>query len=206
MEHKRGNKNQTKPKQKTPRKNEGRVRRANTAHITVSGYTGAQRNKGARHTLSNSPGDIWSYIHQLLTLERLLLIEAVTNQTEKEALVAKEGAGFKFCKPCALHCPAPQKHGTGRAPLQPGGARSLGEANSGADFTFQSESMHVDTCAHPPVSGQASVAMASSPPRPLSRLGGQGRHDPPLILHMGRGGPRPVLGGARGQPSHTKSL
>lgn len=94
------------------------------------------------------------------------MIEAVTNQTEKEALVAKEGAGFKFCKPCALHCPAPQKHGTGRAPLQPGGARSLGEANSGADFTFQSESMHVDTCAHPPVSGQASVATASSPPRP----------------------------------------
>lgn len=80
--------------------------RANTAHITVSGYTGAQHEERARHTLSNSPGDIWSYIHQLLTLERLLLIEAVTNQTEKEALVAKEGAGFKFCKPFELHCPA----------------------------------------------------------------------------------------------------
>lgn len=57
---------------------------------------GARREERARHTLSNSPGDIWSYIHQLLTLERLLLIEAVTNQTEKEALIAKEGAGFKF--------------------------------------------------------------------------------------------------------------
>ena len=71
---------------------------------------GAQREERARHTLSNSPGDIWSYIHQLLTLERLLLIEAVTTQTEKEALVAREGAGFEFCKPFALHRPAPQKH------------------------------------------------------------------------------------------------
>lgn len=70
-----------------------------TAHATVSGYTGAQRDERARHTLSNSPGDIWSNIQQLLTLERPLLIEAVTNRTEKEALVAREGAGFKFCKP-----------------------------------------------------------------------------------------------------------
>lgn len=105
--------------------NNGRVkeegRRANTAHVTVSGYTGAQREERARHTLSNSPGDIWSYIHQLLTLERPLLIEAVTNQTEKEALVAREGAGFKFCKPFALHRPAPQKHSTGWALLRPGG-------------------------------------------------------------------------------------
>lgn len=106
----KGKKKPNQTQTENPQKNEGRVRRANTAHITVSGYTGAQRDKRARHTLSNSPGDIWSYIHQLLTLERLLLIEAVTNQTEKEALVAKEGAGFKFCKPCALHCPAPQKH------------------------------------------------------------------------------------------------
>lgn len=54
----------------------------------------------------------------------------------------------------------------------------------------QKACMYVDTCGHPPVSGQASAATASSPPRPHPRLGGQGRQDPPLILNAGRSGPR----------------
>lgn len=38
--------------------------------------------EGGLGTVNNSPGDIWSYI-QLLTLERLSLIEAVRIQMER---------------------------------------------------------------------------------------------------------------------------
>lgn len=76
-------------------------------------------------TPSNSPGDIWSYIHQLLTLERLLLIEAVTTQREKEGLGAREGAGFEFCKPLPCYRPATQEQYTGWA-LLPGAGQVRG--------------------------------------------------------------------------------
>lgn len=101
MEHKRRNKNQTKPKQKNPRETRGGWRRAGeqTQHTLQCRGHGSPARGGARHTLSNSPGDIWSYIHQLRTPERLLLIEAVTNRTEKEASVAREGVGIRFRKP-----------------------------------------------------------------------------------------------------------
>lgn len=108
---KKPNQTQTEKPQKDKERAKKEREGEQTQHtLQCPGTRGAQHEERARHTLSNSPGDIWSYIHQLLTLERLLLIEAVTNQMEKEAVVAREGAGFKFCKPFALHCPAPQKH------------------------------------------------------------------------------------------------
>lgn len=93
MEHKRKNKTKPNPTEK-PQKDKERARKEEegeqTQHtLQCPGTQGAQHKERARHTLSNSPGDIWSYIHQLLTLERLLLTEAVTNQMEKEAVLAK---------------------------------------------------------------------------------------------------------------------
>lgn len=68
----------------------------------------------------------------------------------------------------------------------------------GADFRFQSESTHVDTRGHPPVSGKH---QQQRPPRllcPHPRLGGKGRRDPLLILNAGWSGPQT---GPRGCPS-----
>lgn len=68
----------------------------------------------------------------------------------------------------------------------------------GADFTLPSESTHVDTCGHPPVSGKQ---QQQQPPRllcPRPRLGGKGRRDPSLILSAGWSGPH---AGPRGCPS-----
>lgn len=92
MEHKRKNKTKPNPNRKTPERQEkGKEEEGEQTQHTLQcpGTQGAQHKERARHTLSNSPGDIWSYIHQLLTLERLLLIEAVKNQMEKEAMVAR---------------------------------------------------------------------------------------------------------------------
>lgn len=105
----RTQKNKTKPNpnRKTPERQRKEEEGEQTQHtLQCPGTQGAQHEERARHTLSNSPGDIWSYIHQLLTLEQLSLIEAVTNQMEKEAMVARSGVGFKFCKPFVLHFPS----------------------------------------------------------------------------------------------------
>lgn len=62
----------------------------------------------SHHSAGQRPGA--QHATQLLAPERLASIEAVTNQMEKEAVVARERAGFEVSKPSALHRPAPQKH------------------------------------------------------------------------------------------------
>ena len=55
LEHKRRTQNQTKPKQKQPQRDEGRVeegRSANTAHGTVSGYRSPVRGEGSAHRVT----------------------------------------------------------------------------------------------------------------------------------------------------------
>lgn len=94
------------------------------------------------------------------------------------------------------------------------GERSPGEANSGADFRFQSESTCVDACGHPPVSGRHRRRRPPRLVRPHPRLGGKGRCDPPLILNAGWSSPArgpeaaaaQVVRGATSQPGHPKAL